>query len=303
MKLHMEIDFNVKQGYTEVSKIARSTSANNPESEISTLLLTLPRTVLAELLMHRVFSRSGASTRAIPIEKQVQNMLYNMYIPEVWFTPHRGMQGSRIITDTGHIEELRHNYIGQAINSAKYVISHSKTVSKGILGRILEPFTFQKELVTATEWDNFLKLRGVKEENIEKLDGVRINSQAIIESGSLTEAEINMTVLAEQIRRVLDSPAEIKQWGEWHMPFYSDELESFNEKEKLLICSARCARLSYLNFNGKSNPEDDLRLSTQKLLPLHHSNPFEHCAKLTPYSNHSFANFKGWKSFRYVLEI
>lgn len=46
-----------------------------------------------------------------------------------------------------------------------------------------------------------------------------------------------------------------------------------------MIATARCARVSYLNFEGKDDYEADIKLH-DRLLESGHMSPFEHCAKV-----------------------
>src|SRR5260221_3370646 len=48
---------------------------------LTTLEATFPRFVLAEVNTHRVFSRNSASSRAIPIAKQLRRVLEEPYVP------------------------------------------------------------------------------------------------------------------------------------------------------------------------------------------------------------------------------
>lgn len=79
----------------------------------------------------------------------------------------------------------------------------------------------------------------------------------------------------------------------------NDSLEAQNQI-MLKISTARCARLSYMTFDGEIDYEKDLKLH-DKLLASKHASPMEHCAQAQDNSNW-YANFKGWKSYRKFLE-
>lgn len=51
---------------------------------ISTLVVRIPRIVLAELNTHRAFSRNSASSRAIPAKTMRERVLSDPYIPWRW---------------------------------------------------------------------------------------------------------------------------------------------------------------------------------------------------------------------------
>ena len=65
----------------------------NPESQrVTTFLLTYPRFIHSELMTHRVFSRNAASSRAIPIEKIIEQVDKNAASPVRWGKNGKGMQ-------------------------------------------------------------------------------------------------------------------------------------------------------------------------------------------------------------------
>ena len=51
---------------------------------LTTLAVTLPRIVLAELNTHRAFSRNSASSRAIPIQRMIDKVMQDPFIPFYW---------------------------------------------------------------------------------------------------------------------------------------------------------------------------------------------------------------------------
>ena len=46
---------------------------------LTTLAITLPRIVLAELNTHRMFSRNSASSRAIPIQRMIDKVVQDPF--------------------------------------------------------------------------------------------------------------------------------------------------------------------------------------------------------------------------------
>lgn len=146
-------------------------------------------------------------------------------------------------------------------------------IHKQVINRMIEPWTHINVLVTATEWENFLKLRTDK------------------------AAQPEIRELALKIEDALET-AEYKviQYGDWHLPYITDEEKGNLPLEDLqLISAARCARLSYTPFGEpKPNTQKDLALA-HRLLAEQHLSPFEHQA--TP-KNRWNANFKGWQSYR-----
>jgi thymidylate synthase ThyX len=117
--------------------------------------------------------------------------------------------------------------------------------------------------------------------NMTDLDLLKLNRSS---------AEIHISLLAEAMwdARNESTPKEL-QPGEWHVPFgdniqASRILETFGSQTDIgpamiKIATARCARVSYLNFEGKDDYEDDLRLFKRLIGPPAHLSPFEHCAQ------------------------
>jgi hypothetical protein len=178
----------------------------------------------------------------------------------------------------------------EAMQRAIDLVSGLKNdVSKQILGRYLEPFQYQTMLVTFTESSNFFELRS-------PIDGHYLDTLDIVEQcgEKLRPSEVNMQFLAYKMREAMRTCTADKTGA--HMPFYTQELAEYSQEQQAYICAARCARLSYLNFDGKSEPEKDLILAN-KLVREGHWSPFEHVA-FASFSNMAFANFRGWRSLR-----
>lgn len=114
-----------------------------------------------------------------------------------------------------------------------------------------------------------------------------------------SQADIHIQAIAELM---WDSYNESKpkqlEAGEWHIPFGDNidddivlqELVNYGEITHLgsafeiyeyyavKIATARCARISYNNFEGKDDYEADIKLY-DRLSNMEHWSPFEHCAK------------------------
>ena len=83
--------------------------------------------------------------------------------------------------------------------------------------------------------------------------------------------------------------------GGWHIPF-SDNMPEVDQTVKLKIATARCARVSYLTFEGKIDIAKDIELHDQ-LSESGHWSPFEHAAYSEP-SCGQVGNFIGWIQYR-----
>ena len=145
-------------------------------------------------------------------------------------------------------------------------------------------------------------------ENLERLEANKDNWVFKMQH-SLSAAEIHIQALAEAMWDTYNESKPKKlEAGEWHIPFSDnindDEiLQKIAKKEEvshletaydiyqyyaIKIATARCARLSYMTFEGKIDYEKDIDLHDQ-LLASHHMSPFEHCARaMTDLEYYSF---------------
>lgn len=331
----------------EAKIIADSIGPN--KQRITSMILTYPRFIHSEVMTHRMFSRNSASSRAIPFEKMVKMVEEDPFIPIAWQKDHKGMQGTEYLTDIMDIERAEHRWrmsIANNIDQAK-VLNDGIGVTKQLCNRLLEPFMWHTVLVTATEWDNFFKLRcpnyhlyggnfKSKKEFLnssnrfaKEFEDVEFNAE-FFRNNNTSQAEIHIQALAEAMWDAYheSTPKNLEE-GEWHIPFNLDGDETsrhaLTETGRIKIATARCARLSYMTFEGKIDYEKDIALHDQ-LLTNGHMSPFEHCARaMSDYEFNSYqrkyptpenvgvmsyfpkdygwcANFKGFISYRYLIE-
>jgi thymidylate synthase ThyX len=290
-------------------------SVNKHGNRITTYVLSYPRIIHAELLTHRLFSRNAASSRAIPASKMIKDIEEDPFIPVAFQKTHSGMQGTEYFEKESeimaHVCDWERSLRG-VLDMARTM--NSNGVTKQLVNRILEPFQWYTCIVTATEYDNFFELRcpqygspdnenskfksrkdywkhyhGGNEETLSKtsdLDWLKINKG---------QGEIHISLLAEAMWDAMNEskPKELKA-GEWHIPF-EDNIDSaricelykgaetsvpfsFIQDCRVKIATARCARVSYLNFEGKDDYEADIKLY-DRLKAMGHMSPFEHCAR------------------------
>jgi thymidylate synthase ThyX len=288
-------------------------SQSSAGHRLTTLEATFPRFVLAEFNTHRVFSRNSASSRAIPIAKQLRRVLEDPYIPIEFGSNQPGMQAGAalsgakrdaaerewlharddavrrtlgLVTDPdaisadddlldtlGSIEEAIRN----RTQSAEWLNVH-----KQVANRLLEPFMWHTVIVTATEWDNFWNLR------------------------CHPDAQPEIRLVAERMRAAtMDSePAEL-DWDDWHLPLiHPEDREEASIEDLIKVSAGRCARVSYLTHAGKRDLDADIQLH-DRLLESGHMSPLEHPAR--PLSTSELeesewsGNFRGWRPYRKLI--
>lgn len=246
---------------------------------LTTVEVEMHRFVLAELNTHRVFSRNSASSRAIPIEKQIKRIREDVAYPVEFGTAQPGMQADTPLE--GFKEALGYKVWKMAslgACGAAYALQ-KLGVHKQVANRLLEPFMWHKVIISSTEWDNFLALR----------------------DHEMAQPEI--ASLAYQMRLALDSstPKQL-EYGEWHMPYLTEEDSMLPPEMQRKISAARCARVSYLTHDGKRSVDLDISLFLRltEADPAH-SSPLEHVA--TPSSEETKGNFTGWAQLRHYSPL
>lgn len=258
-----------------IAKILKD-SINASGDRVTTFELEYPRYILAELNTHRVFSRNTASSRAIPLDRMISSILATNNVP-MWTENKSGMQGE-IITDMDKIRNADSVWFAARMSAIKYARQLSEIgIHKQNFNRLLEPFQTVKTVLTATDFDNFFKLR--------------CNKDAMPE----------IRELAEKMRELyLSSNPQILKVGEWHLP-YIDNTHEFDIETLKKISVSCCAQVSYRKLD--TTPDNALSIY-QKLVngDIIHGSAFEHvCTPETDYTHHK-GNLTGWHQFRHDIE-
>ena len=275
---------------TKISATIVADSKNKFGNRLTTFVLTFPRYILAEFNTHRMLSRNSASSRAIPFAKMLASVQSNPFIPIAWMKDHKGMQGTDYFTEEEAVPILE-DWLAARDSAVERAVSlGNKNLTKQIVNRILEPYMWHTEIVTASEWQNFFALRASE------------------------FADIHIQKLAyEMLDAYNASEPKLLNDGEWHIPF-GDKIDedklftiieadhgvydpilkmqeldggiSKGNKElitryKLKIASARCARISYTVVGEEGKPdnyENDIKLH-DRLSGSGHWSPMEHCGQ------------------------
>jgi len=252
----------------------------SPEREkIATLQLRYPKFIHAEFMTHRDFSRNASSSRAIPVERLIQDIIRDPAMPVYWGKNQTGMQARQELNAVEQVaaENAWRHARDYAIMQARELIKLG--VHKQIANRVLEPFSHINVVVTSTKWANFFALR------------------------RHADAQPEIKALADAMWEALEaSIPQFVGYGGWHLPYVDEGIIDPDMAIKLSV--ARCARVSYLTHEGKKpNINDDLALYDRLVgsVPLHAS-PAEHQA--TPEvmgRRKGNSNFHGWTQYRKLL--
>lgn len=225
---------------------------------LTTLEVTFPRFVLAEFNTHRVFSRNSASSRAIPVDKQLERIKQDPFVPVFWGENQPGMQALREAGITTRVKSAKEWLAARdaAVEQVEKLLALN--LHKQIPNRLLEPFMWHTVVVTATEWSNFYALR------------------------ANADAQPEIQVAAEMMLEVYDaSTPKLVSDNEWHTPLIQDDEATWahvNPDEAVKVSSARSARTSYLTHANVRDVTQDIRLY-DRLGDGGHMSPFEHVAR------------------------
>lgn len=247
---------------------------------LTTFVLTYPRFIHSEFMTHRMFSRNASSSRAIPVKKSIQMVLENPVIPLAFTRNKAGMQGGDPLDEQAskNATYAWETAMGYAVKYAQMLADLD--VHKQYANRILEPFSHITVVCSATDYANFFALR----------------------CHPMAQPEI--MALADLMYDAYQSSTP-KQMGigDMHLPFVSDEERQELPQDDLIKMSvARCARVSYLNHDGKKPTlEEDVALYNRLVgsAPIHAS-PAEHQAIAMADESRS-GNFRGWIQYRKLL--
>lgn len=286
----------------EAKVIADSVSPDGVR--LTTVEATSNRFILAEANTHRTWSRNSASSRAIPLAKQIKRIMEDLAVPSVFPKEQRGMQGGEPLDERDEREARRiwQEASEHAVDAARAL--GGKGVHKSIANRLLEPFMHHTMVITATAWQNFFEQR----------------------CSPLAQPEIRL--MAEAIRDAMEKsePHELDE-GDWHLPYWDPQTDGASYDEWACrmfphpdgihaawmpsmmeagysgivdvvarVSAARCAQLSYLTQpvidpetggivdpGGKVDIEKDLaRYEKLTTADPPHWSPLEHVATPWP---------------------
>ena len=230
---------------------------------VTTLQVTFPRLILAEFNTHRVLSRNSASSRAIPVERRLEQILESPFVPEAFGKNQRGMQAGETLGDDDNAR-ARDRWLeaaGDAVRHARYLAEVG--VHKQHANRVAETYAWHTVIVTSTEWANW--------------DALRVSRLA----------QPEMFKIAGMMREVRQASLPLAvNYGDWHLPFVRGTLGAVNAEEHDLrvrgldpvkVCVGRCAAVSYERHDA-TTPEKASAIF-DKLRADGHMSPFEHALR------------------------
>lgn len=259
---------------TEVEIIADGTFTNNQEGPVRvvTFILEYPRFIHSQLKTHRVFSSNSASSRAIPLDRMIEQVENNPAIP-LWTMNQPGMQGQR--ADMA-LTSYACGVWMDAMNDAIHHVRELQTlgIHKQDANRLLEPFMHIRTILTGTD------------EGLEHFFKLRIDPAA--------QPEINL--LATKMRDAMEKsvPVNVPE-GAWMAPYYGVT----SDPETILKAVARCAQVSY---RKDADDMETVKRVITRLVSGHalHASPFEHVWRPSPVR--CSGNLSYCRQLRHVVE-
>jgi hypothetical protein len=259
------------------SKIIADSIATSGK-RITTFELEYPRFIHSEFMTHRMVSKNAASSRAIPVETMIKQIIDNPALPVFWGKNQAGMAAKEELTGE-HLRSAKQVWLDARDAAIKYVRELVNLgLHKQISNRALEPWAHIKVVATATDWDNFFHLR------------------------RHPDAQPEIHALADSMWDIysVNEPA-LKYVDEYHLPYVSDEdLSRYSLDECIKLSASLCAQVSYRKSDESLEKAlmiyDRLVAST----PVHAS-PFEHQAHPSIFPTERSGNFNGWVQHRQSL--
>jgi len=245
---------------------------------LTTLECRYPRFIHSEVLRHRVDSHSVESSRAMPIEKMIERVRTEPFVPETFNKRVKGMGVGEAFD-----EEARAESEFWWLDASKAAAWRAEKLNeigndKSRVNRLLEPFMWVKDIISATEWSNFLALRCPPGNDFDL--------------GFPAQPEIQMFALLVRMALQMSSP-ELLGKGAWHLPGATSaekrELKNLydnrdDENAELYLNDLKRAcprRLAKISFDNLSKPEDiEISIAkTGELISMGHFSPTEHVAR------------------------
>lgn len=299
------------QGRSNISATIVADSINPSGVRLTTFELEFPRWILAELNTHRMLSKNTASSRAIPVDKLLEQVENAPAMPVEWGANNPGMVSKSLLDDLG-AEGAKSIWIAAAKSASAFarVLSDKVglNVHKQITNRLTETFTMAKTVLTGTEFANFFNLR------------------------EHSEAQPEFYELAKCMREARDqSTPNLLVTGQWHLPYidlvdgkyYASGTEVDLETAKQVSASC-CAQVSYRKLDtsiDKATKVFEMLKLSDPDYKQKHSSPVDHQATPIDTEAKSFdpsswpagvthvrrdgsiwsGNLRGWVQFRQLI--
>lgn len=309
-------------------------------NRLTTMEVVIPRPVLAEFNTHRMLSRNSASSRAIPVEKQIEFVLTDPYIPEKFGINQAGMQSAKFLEGSRH-EDAVHNvlikrdravlgaledlfgrdgvleYISRNRQSRILLDGMEDEDRAAVRAMLVDYKAFQKALRSDPDFIKRLpaSFLGIHKQTLNRYLEPFL-WQTIITSATEwvnflnlrdhADAQHDIAEPARLMREALNASTPVElDYGQWHLPLVQEDEKHLVADDVELwkrISSGRCARVSYLTHDGVRDLAKDAELC-DSLIKGWHMSPLEHPATpVRPDYTGDTGNFVGWLQHRKEIQ-
>lgn len=238
----------------------------------------------SEFMTHRAVSKNSASSRAIPVLKNLKQIWSNPAAPSYWGKNKAGMGANEELSGWRLVgSKIVWDLSGKVSCGFAYVLSllggHKQHVN-----RIVEPWSYIKVVATATDWDNFFHLRCHK------------------------DAQPEIQELANKMYEAYSfSVPDFLKDGQWHLPYVGKIGDSYAiggvkidlESAKKISVSL-CAQTSYRLVDDSLKKAIMLYDRLVESKPVHAS-PTEHQATPSKKATDISGNLRGWIQLRQLI--
>jgi hypothetical protein len=254
---------------------------------LTTFQLRYPMKVHWDLLMHRAFSRSASSGRAISVSRFVRWTAADPARPLAWVGDATQMRsGGRLDDATAVLADATWRRAFE--DACRHALELERLgVHRQDANALLMPFGWINVCLTATDFANFFALR------IDPAARPEMQKLAVMMARAYREGE------------PVARPWAADGYHEaYHLPYVTAaERESHDVSTLRDLSTARCARVSYMTREGKApDPVADLALA-RRLLAAGHWGPAEHPARTLHLPCDSSGNYRGWLQYRSTLPV
>lgn len=255
-------------------------SMNQVGDRLTTFEICFPRFLLPEYATHRDQSKNGASSRAIPVQKFIDAVTVDPVVPIRWGKNRNGMVSGDNLSDS---EVLAADYIwlqarDDAVRATNALVALG--VHKTLPNRLLENWSWQTMIVSATRWGNFFALRSAPD----------------------VEDHLRHLVFMMIDQYYFKSVPVYRDDDQWHLPLVDESERPHHDNMTLAkISAARCAAVTHLRQHDIRSVEDWMGLCDDKLIAFGHWSPLEHPAVPAWHPRHggnSWGNYVGWRQLR-----
>lgn len=268
------------------AKIVADSACEESGVRITTFELVMPKSLLAQFNKHNLVRNSAESSRARPTHQILKQINDDPYKPPQWNYRQRGMQpaGPMSSSDAQKMDELEgilRRFTAQIVREMEHL-----KASKEDINRYLEPWMFCTVVATATDWDNYWKLR---------VHGDAQGAHRMLAEEMLLAYKASLPRL--KYPRLFQD-IETGFIPDWHLPYVTQtEIEDITAPLLPQISAARCGRASYGRAGEAKTVEEDVDRA-QQFVRDGHWTPLEGPARLTLDPDARYGAYRAWMPLR-----